>query len=123
MKIGVLGSGSVGGSLGTRWAKNGHQVVFSTRDPNSEKINKLLASAGSNARAALVEEAVSASDVLLLATPWSATEQVVRSAGDFKDKILIDATNPLKPDLSGSACRRLLLPVKRYQSGPKERAS
>lgn len=103
MKIGVLGSGSVGGSLGTRWAKNGHQVVFSTRDPDSEKMNKLLANAGSNARAASAQETVSASDVLLLATPWPATEQVVRSAGDLHNKILIDATNPLQPDLSGSA--------------------
>ena len=51
MKIAVIGTGNVGGTLGSWWAKNGHQVVFGTRNPNSEKVQKLLEIAGDNAGA------------------------------------------------------------------------
>jgi predicted dinucleotide-binding enzyme len=44
---------------------------------------------------------VAESDILLLASPWPATEEMIRSAGDLSGKVLIDATNPFKPDLSG----------------------
>lgn len=101
MKIGIIGAGNVGGTLGTRWAAAGHQVVFSSRNPSSKEITALAAAAGPNARTASVAEAVAASDVLLLATPWPATEPALRSAGSLAGKILIDATNPLLPNLSG----------------------
>lgn len=101
MKIGIIGSGNVGGVLGTRWAQAGHSVIFSSRNPSSDEIKKLLAEAGPHASAALIQDAVAASDILLLATPWPATRSVIESAGPFEGKIVIDATNPLLPDLSG----------------------
>ena len=101
MKIGIIGSGSVGGTLGARWAKGGHQVVFGSRNPGAEDMQHLLARAGSNARAATLQEAVKSSDVLLLATPWPATKEIVQGLGDLTGKVLIDAVNPLFPDLSG----------------------
>lgn len=100
MNIGIIGSGHVGGTLGTRWARGGHSVVFSSRDPQSDKMHKLISDAGSSARAGSVADAVSASDVLLLATPWPQTHEALRNAGDLGNKVLIDATNPLAPDLS-----------------------
>ncbi|MBV8553728.1 MAG: NADPH-dependent F420 reductase [Acidobacteriaceae bacterium] len=103
MKIGVIGSGNVGGTLGSRWAQAGHTVVFSSRDPASEEMKKLLARAGGGARAASVAETAAASDVLLLATPWPANKEALASAGNMGGKVLIDATNPLLPDLSGLA--------------------
>jgi predicted dinucleotide-binding enzyme len=103
MNLGIIGSGNVGGTLGTRWAKGGHQVTFGSRNPGDEDMKQLLAHAGSNARAATLQDAAKVGEVLLLATPWSATKEVVQSLGDLTGKVLIDATNPVLPDLSGLA--------------------
>lgn len=103
MKIGIIGSGNVGGALGTRWAKNGHSVTFGSRDPKSEKMQALVSGAGSTARAATSQEAVKASDIVLLATPWEATREIVEGLGDLSGKVLIDAVNPLLPNLTGLA--------------------
>lgn len=105
-KIGIIGSGNVGGTLGKRWAAGGHTVVFGSRNPESEEMKKLVAGAGGSSRAATPAEAVAASDILALTTPWAAAEQVVRGAaagGALDGKILIDALNPLTPDLKGLA--------------------
>jgi predicted dinucleotide-binding enzyme len=101
MNIGIIGSGNVGGTLGARWARNGHQVAFGSRDPRSEKVQKLVRESGAGARSCLPDAAAKDSEVLLLATPRPATEEALQSAGDLSGKILIDATNPLLPDLSG----------------------
>lgn len=101
MDIGIIGSGNVGGTLGPRWAAKGHKILFASRDPQSEKSQALIAKCGPNATTGSSAEAASASDVLLLATPWPATEEALRSAGDLSGKIVIDATNPLLPGLEG----------------------
>ena len=101
MKIGIIGSGNVGGVLGKRWARLGHQVVFSTRRPDSEDITQLVLEAGPTACSATAAETVAASDILLLATPWPATQEIVSGLGSLDGKILIDATNPLLPRLAG----------------------
>jgi predicted dinucleotide-binding enzyme len=100
MNIGIIGSGNVGGTLGTRWAQGGHHVVFASRDSNSKEMKDLIARAGSSARAGTAAEATAASEVVLLATPWGAAESAIASAGDLNGKVLIDATNPLMPDMS-----------------------
>ena len=101
MNIGIIGSGNVGGTLGTRWAALGHTVVFSSRNPGSSEMRELVARAGPGARAASAAEAAASSEAVLLATPWPATRQAIESAGDLAGKILIDATNPLLPGLAG----------------------
>lgn len=101
MRIGVAGSGNVGGTLGTGWARAGHTVTFGSRNPDSQEMTGLVARAGSNARAATIVEAVASSDVVLLATPWPATRTVLQAAGSLAGKVLIDSTNPLLADLSG----------------------
>lgn len=103
MKIGIIGSGNVGGTLGIRWAKGGHQVVFGSRDHKAEDLQQLLARAGSNAQAGRPQDAVKSGEVLLLATPWPATKEIVQGLGDLSGKVVIDATNPLLPGLSGLA--------------------
>ena len=102
MTIGIIGSGNVGGALGTRWAQKGHQVVFGSRDPQAEDMKQLVASAGRTARAATFPEAAT-SDILLLAVPWQAAKDILNGLGNLTNKILIEATNPLLPDLSGLA--------------------
>lgn len=101
MKIGIVGSGNVGGTLGTRWARAGHQVVFGSRDPSGGEMRKLVGEAGANASAASQQDAAQQSDVVLLATPWPVTVSVAGSLGGLSGKILIDATNPLRPKLDG----------------------
>ena len=101
MKIGIIGSGNVGGTLGKHWARNGHQIVFSSRHPQSEEMKKLVAEAGANASAATIAETVKTNDLLLLATPWPATQDALKNAGNLAGKVLIDATNPLLPRLAG----------------------
>jgi NADPH-dependent F420 reductase len=103
MHIAVIGIGMVGGTLGRRWAQLGHEVVFGVREPSSQKVGQLLAESGANARAAAVGEAAASADVVVLATPWSGTRDAVRSAGDLAGKVVLDCTNPLKPDFSGLA--------------------
>lgn len=100
MKIGILGSGNVGGTLGRRMAQAGHSVVFASRTPESAEMAELVASAGPNARAALAAEAVAVSDVIVLATPWAATKSIVESV-TLEGKLVIDVTNPLLPRLEG----------------------
>lgn len=99
MKIAIIGTGNVGGTLGRRWAEAGHHVIFGTRTPDSDKIKVLLAAAGSNARAAMTDEAVAEAEVVVLATPWNAVESLVASLGDLSGKILVDCTNPIAPGL------------------------
>lgn len=99
MKIAVIGTGRVGGTLGLRWAQHGHQVIFGTRDPNSEKVRKLLDSAGENARAGSVPEAAADATVVVIAVPWSVTQATIEAAGDLTGKIVVDCTNPIAPGL------------------------
>lgn len=101
MKIGIIGSGNVGGALGGRWAKLGHEVTFGTRDPQGMEKQQLAAKASGKTRAASFADTARENDVLLLAIPWQVTQQVIQGLGDLHGKILIDATNPLLPDLSG----------------------
>jgi len=101
VKIAIIGAGNVGGTLGKGWAKKGHEVFFGVRRPQDPEIQDLLKATGGGARAGFPAEAAAFSEVVVLATPWKATEAAVKSAGDLSGKILIDCTNPLKADLSG----------------------
>ena len=101
MKIAIIGAGNVGGTLGTRWARAGHDVIFGSRDPNKGDVKELLAKAGPTAKAATPAEAARASEILLLSTPWPADQDAIQGLGDLSGKVLIDATNPLLPGLAG----------------------
>jgi NADPH-dependent F420 reductase len=94
MRIAIIGAGNVGGTLGTRWAQKGHQVLFAVRNPADEKVKALVAKAPGT-RAASVADATAASEVVTLSVPWEAAEEAIRSAGDLSGKIVVDATNPL----------------------------
>ncbi len=103
MQIAIIGAGNVGGTLRRRWAQNGHAIVYGVREPQGTKMQVVLRGSGVNARAATMGEAVAACDLVLLATPWGVTESVICSVDDWTGKILVDATNPLTPDLRGLA--------------------
>jgi predicted dinucleotide-binding enzyme len=101
MKIAILGAGNVGSTLGKVWGSLGHEIHYGVRRPEDPKIQELLRSTAASAQAGLPAEAAAACPVVLLATPWHATEEVIRSTGGLAGKTVIDATNPLLPDLSG----------------------
>jgi 8-hydroxy-5-deazaflavin:NADPH oxidoreductase len=100
MKIGIIGSGNMGGGLGKLWAKAGHQVIFSySRDEN--KLHQLATSAGENAKVGTPLEAVQQSDAILLAVWLPEIEEVIRTIGILDGKTVITCVSGLKPDFSG----------------------
>ena len=103
MRLAILGTGAVGGTLGRRWSALGHEVCFGTRDPRSAKVRALVQAVGGTARAAALREAVAGAELVVLATPADAHEAVLRAVGNLAGRIVIDATNPLKPGLAGLA--------------------
>ena len=93
LRIGIIGSGRIGGSIGLRWAQAGHQVLFSSRNP--DQLEALVEQAGSNARAGYPADAAGFGDVVLVAVPYGAMPQVGRDfAPLMQDKIVIDCGNP-----------------------------
>ncbi|MGB3542267.1 NADPH-dependent F420 reductase [Rubrivirga sp.] len=99
MTIAILGTGRVGSALGTAFAAVGHDIVYGSRDPDRDDVRQLVASTGPGARAVLPAEAVLEAEVVVVATPWEATESVVTGL-DLEGRVVLDATNPLSfPDL------------------------
>lgn len=94
--IAVIGTGRVGGALGPRFAKLGHVVIYGSRDPSLEKVQDLVTRTGTNAKATTQYEAAQQADIVVLAVPWSATEEVVKGMGNLDGKIIIDVTNATK---------------------------
>ena len=93
MRIGLIGSGRQGGALGLQWAKAGHEVFFSSRNPGNLK--ELVAKAGPKARAGTPAEAAKFGDVILIAVPYGELPNVGRDNAAFmKGKIVIDVGNP-----------------------------
>lgn len=92
IKIGIIGSGNMGGTLGTLWVKSGHPVLFSSRHP--EELKKLVDSLGPLARVGTVREALTFGEVVFIAVPYAAYPQLGKDyAQEFKGKIVIDAGN------------------------------
>lgn len=94
IKIGVIGSGRVGGTVGELWVKAGHEVMFSSLDLEHDKA--LAARLGGGARAGSSRQAGEFGDVLFIAVPYAALPQVGRDLGGIlKGKIVLDACNPI----------------------------
>ena len=93
LKIGIVGSGRVGGTLGTVWAKAGHQVMLSSRDIGHDR--ELAARIGPNARAGTPREAAAFGDVVTVSVPYRALPDVGRDLADLiRGKTVIDTCNP-----------------------------
>jgi len=95
MKIAVIGAGSVGGTLGRRWAELGHSVCVGIRDVADADAKALVSRIKGDARLASVREAAKDADVVVLATPYAANAAAIAAAGDLSGKILMDVTNPI----------------------------
>jgi 8-hydroxy-5-deazaflavin:NADPH oxidoreductase len=93
MKIGIVGTGNIGGALATHWAKAGHELVISSRHP--EELQELAKSLGPKVRVGTPSEAAKFADVVVLSVPYKATPDVGRDlASIWKGKIVLDTGNP-----------------------------
>ena len=94
LKIGIIGSGKVGGAIGGAWVKAGHEVMFSSLDLEADK--KLAASLGGKATAGTTREAAAFGSVLLMSVPYAAVPAIGKELGDLvKGKIVIYTSNPI----------------------------
>jgi predicted dinucleotide-binding enzyme len=97
MKIGILGSGLMGGKLGTIFARAGHDVVFSYAH-SERKLKRLAREAQGRARAGTPREAVLNADAVLLAVHWSRINDVLKQAGDLSGKTIVSCSLPMNAD-------------------------
>jgi hypothetical protein len=90
MPVAIIGAGAVGATLGQAWLKHGQDVIWGVRNPTDPKYAELA-----KERVKTPAEAVKEAEIVVIATPWSATEAAVKSLGSLAGKIVIDCTNPL----------------------------
>ena len=92
LRIGTIGAGRIGGTVGALWVKAGHPVMFSSKDPREGQ--ELVARLGAPASAGSVAEAIAFGDVVFLAVPYGAMPDIGREFGAaLKGKIVLDAGN------------------------------
>lgn len=97
MRLAIIGAGHVGGTLGRAFCKAGHQVVYGVQAPSDPK-HEPFRRDGSTV--ALPVDAAGGADVILLATPWGATQAAITSLGVLTGRIVVDCTNPIRKDFS-----------------------
>ncbi|HYB10262.1 MAG TPA: NADPH-dependent F420 reductase [Alphaproteobacteria bacterium] len=97
MKIAVIGTGSVGATLGRRWAELGHAIRFGARDQTDASAKATVGAIKGDARLMSVADAAKDAEVVVLATPYDANAAAIASAGNLAGKVLIDVTNPISP--------------------------
>src|SRR5437870_11463533 len=97
MRVGILGSGLMGGKLGTIFARAGHDVVFSYAR-SARKLKMLARDAKGKARAGTPREAVQEADAVLLAVHWSRIEDVLNQTGDLSGKVMVTCSLPMNDD-------------------------
>jgi 8-hydroxy-5-deazaflavin:NADPH oxidoreductase len=93
MKIGIIGTGDIGGALARHWGAAGHQLLISSRHP--EQLQALAKEIGPNVKVGTPREAAAFGDVVLVSVPYHATAQVGRDyAKELKGKVVLDTGNP-----------------------------
>ena len=93
--IAVIGTGQVASALGPRFAEQGHDIVYGSRNPARDTVKQLVADTGGAARATKPADAAAAADIVVLAVPGDVIEGVTKGLGDLRGKIIVDPTNPL----------------------------
>ena len=91
MRIGIVGAGRIGGNCATQFAKGGHEIMLSGRDPS--KLEPLAAGIGDAASIGTPVEAAEFGEVAVVAVPWDGFEDAVAAAGELVGKVVIDTTN------------------------------
>jgi 8-hydroxy-5-deazaflavin:NADPH oxidoreductase len=100
MEIAFIGYGKVGGALADHLQRLGHSVTLAVKDAKSESAKRALVR-NPGLKAAAPPEAVSAAEIVFLATPYQAVEEALRVvARELAGKVLVDCTNPVGPGLT-----------------------
>jgi 8-hydroxy-5-deazaflavin:NADPH oxidoreductase len=97
MRVGILGSGLMGGKLGTLFARAGHEVVFSYAR-STEKLKQLAKDAKGKARAGTPQEAAQDADAVLLAVHWLRVDEVLHQAGNLSGMVTLTCSLPMDAD-------------------------
>ena len=105
MRIGILGSGLMGGKLGTLFARAGHDVIFSY-SRSEQKLKRLAREAKGHARAGSPADAVREADALLLAVHWSRVDDVLKQAGNVSGKVIVSCSLPMNASDTALAIAR-----------------
>ena len=92
--VAIIGTGDMGDSLGPRFAELGYTVVYGSRDPDGEKAQGVARQTDRDARVTTQREAAQAGDIVILAVPWPAMEEVAQNLGSLDGKIVIDVSFP-----------------------------
>ena len=93
MKIGIVGSGRVGGGIGSVWVKAGHEVMFSSRHIEHDKA--LAVKLGANAYAGTPRKAAAFGEVVMVSVPYGSLPDVGENLAELiEGKIVIDTCNP-----------------------------
>ncbi|HVI46169.1 MAG TPA: NAD(P)-binding domain-containing protein [Chitinophaga sp.] len=97
MKIGILGSGPVGLTLGKGLIQTGHHVTIGTRNPSRESLQQWIKRQGKQAAAGTFRQAAEFGELIIICTSWIGTKKAIEAAGiwNFKHKPVVDVTNPL----------------------------
>ncbi len=104
MKIAIVGSGNIGaGACATVRSKHGHAITFAARDPADAELSTLAKGLG--AKTATVAEGIRDAEVVVLAMPYGALDQVLEVAGDMAGKIVIDCTNAVERGPQGMSLK------------------
>lgn len=121
MKIAFLGCGNVGAPLADHLQQIGHTVTLAARDLSADSVCRLL-KRNTALKAAPVEQAVREAEVVFLATPFAANEDVIPPLAEtLAGKILVDCTNPVSPDLSHGLGSRISGSQALQQMAPQAR--
>ena len=97
MRVGILGSGLMGGKLGTIFARAGHEVIFSYAR-SERKLERLVRGAKGKARRGTPREAAQDADAVLLAVHWSRIDDVLKQTGDLAGKVVVTCSLPMNND-------------------------
>lgn len=124
MKIGILGSGTVGTTLGSGLIRLGHTVMIGTGHPQKEALRQWLFENSQGGQIGSFSAAAAFGDIILLCTAWSGTKRAIEAAGiwNFKKKIVVDTTNPLDGKGPDEAGRLNLVPGNSASDGEQIQA-
>jgi len=97
MRLGIVGAGNIGGTLGRKWALAKHEVVFGVRDPQKESLVQLVQQMDGDVRIGHSGDALAAGDVIVFAVPGAAVTTIVDANAELlAGKIIIDASNNMR---------------------------
>lgn len=91
-RIGIVGTGDMGSALGIALARTGHTVIYGSRNPDSDKARAVVKEVGHGAVVVSQAESAQRAEIIILAVPWFAVEDLMPVLGDLSGKILVDIT-------------------------------